>query len=279
MSRGDGWSVAATLIAGGIAYFVGGAKAAIACIVAGVLIGLFLHFSKPKEAKKEISAATTADVRDSFNPTNSFTASPHIEQHVHLGGSHQKTIEQPSPPLPNLQCKPVVQDWLSANDGAFSRYQQDIGKQIFCGIAKLCNEPHNADISGVYRAKALIVFFNQQGGELGRSEPGTWIDYSFNLQNIPPGESKELLLYTRDEEQKKIFQVTNPNPPFIKYRPMIWHQLQMSPIHEPDTIARIELRILEQDGKLLATFVIPCGMVNGQQLIFGNPERIQAAGS
>jgi len=51
MSRGDGWSVAATLVIAGIAYFIGGAKAAIGAIVVGVLIGLYLHLTKGKHGK------------------------------------------------------------------------------------------------------------------------------------------------------------------------------------------------------------------------------------
>jgi hypothetical protein len=38
MSRGDWGSVAATLVVAGLAYYIGGAKVAVAAIVAGVII-------------------------------------------------------------------------------------------------------------------------------------------------------------------------------------------------------------------------------------------------
>jgi len=51
MSRGDWGSVAATLILAGVAYFIGGARAAFAAIVIGLSIGAILHFTKKKESK------------------------------------------------------------------------------------------------------------------------------------------------------------------------------------------------------------------------------------
>jgi hypothetical protein len=46
MSRGDGWSVVATLIAGGAGYLIGGPKAAWVCIALGVMGALILHFTR-----------------------------------------------------------------------------------------------------------------------------------------------------------------------------------------------------------------------------------------
>lgn len=46
MSREDGWSVAATLVAGGIGYFIGGTKGAWVAIAIGLAIGGWLHLTK-----------------------------------------------------------------------------------------------------------------------------------------------------------------------------------------------------------------------------------------
>lgn len=45
MQRGDWWSVVATLFIGGIAYFIGGSKAAWGAIAAAIIIALILHFT------------------------------------------------------------------------------------------------------------------------------------------------------------------------------------------------------------------------------------------
>jgi hypothetical protein len=50
MSRSDFWSIAATLIVAGVAYFVGGARTAYGCIGLGVAIALYL-FATHKKAE------------------------------------------------------------------------------------------------------------------------------------------------------------------------------------------------------------------------------------
>jgi hypothetical protein len=46
VSRRDGWSIAATLVVGGLAYFIGGAKAAWVAIAIGLAIGGWLHLTE-----------------------------------------------------------------------------------------------------------------------------------------------------------------------------------------------------------------------------------------
>lgn len=48
MSRGDWYSVAATLLVGGAAYFIGGAWAAAVCIFLGMAIVIVLHFTRDR---------------------------------------------------------------------------------------------------------------------------------------------------------------------------------------------------------------------------------------
>lgn len=60
MSRGDGWSVAVTLIVTGAAYFAGGKNAAYACLGIGLFIAAILHFTRPY--KKEEKGNLPSDV-------------------------------------------------------------------------------------------------------------------------------------------------------------------------------------------------------------------------
>jgi divalent metal cation (Fe/Co/Zn/Cd) transporter len=47
MSRADWITVSATLVGTGIAYFVKGPNAAIACVVVGLILSLIMHAVKP----------------------------------------------------------------------------------------------------------------------------------------------------------------------------------------------------------------------------------------
>ncbi|HEY4838778.1 MAG TPA: hypothetical protein VIH72_09230 [Candidatus Acidoferrales bacterium] len=279
-----GWAaLVVAFLATGVVYlwadkrWIGWAALALCALT---VIGWLVWEISNREKAQEGRSASMNEVTDSVKQTQNLQDVGNPRINIYTAPNPPSVEARASWPQPNLECKPILQDWLFGTDLGISRYDQyGLAKKVFCGIAKLCNEPRVVDIAEAHRIKALIVFVNQQGGELGRSEPGMWIDNGANLQNIPPGESKELLLFTRDDEQTRVFQITNPNAPYNRYTTRTLHPLVMTPIHEPDSIARIELRVLQEDGKLLATFVIPCCMINGHQLIFGNPERIQAAGS
>jgi hypothetical protein len=94
VSRADWISTAGTLIATGIGWFIGGAKAAIACLVAGVLIVIILRFKRSQE--KPPAKPKNHGIKDSFNPTFPQTASPTV--HVHVG--------QPAPTPPPITLEP-----------------------------------------------------------------------------------------------------------------------------------------------------------------------------
>lgn len=110
MSRGDWWSVAATLIIGGIAYFIGGAKAACVAIVIGIGIALVLHFTRPKRIEHQEKFPERGDYYHSTsssrtNPDGSMTfearGARQIDQRPQLwealGGKFKGLVREPVP--------------------------------------------------------------------------------------------------------------------------------------------------------------------------------------
>lgn len=94
MKKADWLGAFVTLIATGIGYFVSGPKVAAACIIVGTLGALIIHYAAGKKESPGESPKAATGVKDSFNPTNTNTAT---------GG--QLTLEQhfhgvPAPPAP-----------------------------------------------------------------------------------------------------------------------------------------------------------------------------------
>jgi hypothetical protein len=95
MSRSDFWSIAATLIVAGIAYFVGGRVSAYGCIALGICIALYLLTTHKKEQSSSPVTLTSnphQEVKQEANPTINVYAHP---------------PEKPVAPAPRPKPKPT----------------------------------------------------------------------------------------------------------------------------------------------------------------------------
>jgi len=170
MSRGDWWSVSATLVAGGIAYFIGGAKAAIGCIVVGLAIAVILHFTgRKKEKEKEGDKPATVGVRDSFNPNLKQEANPSF--HPHIGGEKQQpALSSPlkgEPELaPNIRCLGSTSLKLRLGMDGLGFYDTygDHQSAMVCFRNETSTQKKVAAIKNV---RAAISFFDRAGLEMG----------------------------------------------------------------------------------------------------------------
>lgn len=111
MSRSDFWSIAATLIITGAAYFAGGRISAYVCIGFGVLIALYLlathKKTEPAPANASAKAQATANPQLTANPVQSVVLNLSDKQEKH-------SVPPPKPkPQHNLQlhsCKMLQVD-------------------------------------------------------------------------------------------------------------------------------------------------------------------------
>jgi hypothetical protein len=70
MSRSDFWSIAATLIVAGVAYFVGGKISAYGCIGLGMCIALYLLATHKKERPQPSVSMTANPYQDAKQEAN-----------------------------------------------------------------------------------------------------------------------------------------------------------------------------------------------------------------
>lgn len=186
MSRGDAWSVAVTLAATGIGYFVSGPKTAWGCLILGVLIALFLHFSAAhKDAGAEKTAAPV--IKDSFNPQ--FEANPQI--HLHLNEPERtpkpfvaSVMPPQKPDKPNLQCRRAYPKrmWVG---------HEISGRNIDALVAEIGNELGEK----VGKANGIRTHLTYKGGDeiLQVICPAQWERDGYDVY-LKPGESENVVL-------------------------------------------------------------------------------------
>src|SRR5215468_6368997 len=118
MSRSDFWSIAATLIVTGVAYFVGDQKTAYGCIAFGLFIALYLLLTHKKKNEPS-SVSVTANPQMIASPQ--MTANPSV--HVHLPGSEQRE----KPPLPDP--KPRALHNLQLHSCKMAQIEESLGSR------------------------------------------------------------------------------------------------------------------------------------------------------
>src|SRR5258707_548851 len=96
MSRSDFWSIAATLIITGAAYFVGGRVSAYVCTGFGVLIALYLLATHKKT--EPVPATASAKAQATANPQ--LTANPVQSVVLNLSDKQEKHLVPPPKPKP-----------------------------------------------------------------------------------------------------------------------------------------------------------------------------------
>jgi hypothetical protein len=180
-------------------------------------------------------------------------------------------------PRPNLVVTEITQEPLFFSGNIYLRNARQEFPQKKCGVAKIANEPFRRDISPASAVKAEVVFIGQEKQELGRSSPTAWLGQTGHLADIPPAETRELLLYTFAEDHKSLVRVTNPDARMPKAGGTLWG-LNHEFVDSDFQIAHIEVRLVTSRGQHLGTWVIPCHKIDGQ-LIFGKAFPIQADGS
>jgi hypothetical protein len=207
MSRGDAWSLAITLIATGIGYFVGGPIAAWVCLIAGLVIALILHFTRPKkEEEKKPETPVAVSVKDSFNPQIKQEANPSF--HLHLGSEPKRLPPLPVPKPKEKESNLVLNKKLSIGPlyligDIWSKTVQEDARnpeqyryQAIYAEVKNSGKP-DEEVGPVHDIKAELVIDDEE------LTPLPWIDQHFNRANFQFGDVKFVVLavvlpYSRD---------------------------------------------------------------------------------
>jgi hypothetical protein len=193
VSRADWISTAGTLIATGIGWFIGGTKAAIACLVAGVLIVIILRFKRSKEKPPE--KPENHGIKDSFDPTFTQTASPTV--HVHVGQPAPTpppiTLKPEEISKPNLVLKGVYLGPLYLSGDIWSRNISEGSTQPVPRYEVIFAEIKNAGKHGEVvgpapEIRAELVVANEE------FTPLSWIDEYYSTVNFKFGDVKYLIL-------------------------------------------------------------------------------------
>jgi hypothetical protein len=200
MSRGDAWSVSASLMAAALGYWVGGPTAAWICLIAGLIIAVFLHFTRPKKENQKTETTPTTSVRG-FNPTNSQTANPHIEQHVHIGGeqaakSNPPAVRKEKPPSLDA-LKPKEMDLHEDPYGIWFEASQNLNTAKQAIVIPFRNEPIKEPGIPTPTASSVIarlVFRNADGSDERHIDHGVWLNHYEYPVTFHSGDTRYLVI-------------------------------------------------------------------------------------
>lgn len=168
MSRADWISAAVTLIVSAVGWFIGGEKAAIVCLAAGVLIAAIVHFTMPKE--KVPAKNGPSNVESSFNPTISQIANPTINVNVgHLPPAATQAPNKREQNYPNIICLGARTVNISVDgNGAMSFHETREETSLVGVVACFRNDPiFGKTVKSVYNAKAHLKLIDSCGAEIG----------------------------------------------------------------------------------------------------------------
>jgi hypothetical protein len=165
VSRTDWILIAATLIATSIGWFIGGMKAAVACLAAGVLIEIVLPFTRSKEKTPE-----NFGTKDSFNPAVAHKPEEIIKSNLVLRGVYLGTLY-------------LIGDIWSKNVPAALTRPVRKYQAIF---AEIKNAGKQGEAVGPVKAELLIS--NEE------FMPLPWLDQNLNSVNFQFGDVKYVLL-------------------------------------------------------------------------------------
>jgi len=119
MSRGDWWTVAVTLVLAGASYFIGGAKIAVAALVVGFGIGLYLHLTRG-----------TQETRASGPQPSLEYSAQQAQQHMTHSGLFVRNCGDKSAFKTTLICDPVGKLRLRFDDMPIQRIEPDSSHPI-----------------------------------------------------------------------------------------------------------------------------------------------------
>jgi hypothetical protein len=254
MKKTDWIGAFVTLIATGIGYFVSGPKVAAACIVIGTLGALIIHFAGRKGNDGGGESKLQTEAKDSFNPTNTNSASGgnvKVEQHFHgIPSTTSPTPISSLPPqsvaaqrTPNVRYKSVRTCYLGVGEDATGEFLREIDHDTGASAIVACyrNEP-TVGIRTATGVEAHLTLRDAEGEEIGTGvSKACWLNSPREDIDLEPGVPQHVVLLMKDKEE-----VTVP-----------WKQwrspggLESGFYSVPRAVASIEVEIIDSRGEPL----------------------------
>lgn len=183
MSRSDFWSIAATLIVAGIAYFIGGARTAYGCIGLGVAIALYLLATNKKPPTQvPVENKQKQEVRQVVKQE----ANPSLKQDFHFN------LPGPAPAPPRVSpAKPKAQHNLQFHSCSMAKIGENLGShgemngfhfpedQSKPNAAIVCikNKSREGEVAYLNEVRAALTFRDHKGQEIGRGiDQACWVE-------------------------------------------------------------------------------------------------------
>jgi len=193
MSRSDFWSIAATLIITGAAYFVGGRISAYVCVGFGVLIALYLLATHKKT--EPVPANASAKAQASANPQ--LIANPVQSVVLNLSDKQEKHPVPPPKPKPqhNLQlhsCKMLqVEESLGLHGEMGGFHFTDDQSKPNAGVVCIKNKSKDGEVADLYDIRAALIFRDSSGQEIGNGiHRALWVNNHLSNASFDLEETK-----------------------------------------------------------------------------------------
>jgi hypothetical protein len=209
MSRSDGWSIAATLIVAGIAYFIGGQRSAYGCIALGFVIALYLLSTHKKVEPTPASASASATAQSS--PQMAANPSMNQSTHIHLDGSERLEGPKLPPPKPrpphNLQlhsCRMIQIDESRGPHGEMGGFHStDDQSKPNAAVVYIRNKSKDSEVSALRDVRAALIFRDSGGKEIGSGiHQAVWVDNHLHNPSFDLEETKCVILVVMKSEAK-----------------------------------------------------------------------------
>jgi hypothetical protein len=274
MSRSDFWSIAATLIVAGVAYFVGGQKTAYGCIALGVLIVLYLLLthkkSEPASASSTANAQATASPQITANPQ--LTANPKVSTHIHLPGSERREKPPQSQPKPkpqhNLQlhsCKMVqIEESLGPHGEMGGFHITDDQSKPNAAIVCIRNKSKDGEVADLYDVRAALVFRDSAGLEIGNGiHRALWVNNHLSNASFDLEETKCVIVACIQHD--KAGEIVGATAPYIRELPTNHGITPVVEAYELDgKLETVELILLSKTSRVMEPMVFEFFDDNGE---------------
>jgi hypothetical protein len=201
MAKGDIVSIAATLLFGGVVYYIGGPKAAALAIICAIILLVGVQLFGGKEGTQKSPVAAEAKVEDSgnskINNNNSPTFSPVFNNYPPPTQAH---APQPPPllPAPNLVLTKINGSGLYFFNDVWTRNDEHLptnAKRQRSVYAEIKNVGiPDTTVGPAFNVRAELV--RMRGDRSETKGPLPWLDERFNTVRIDLGDSKFILLAT-----------------------------------------------------------------------------------
>jgi len=257
MSRSDFWSIAATLIITGAAYFVGGRISAYVCMGFGVLIALYLLATHKKT--EPVPANASAKAQATANPQ--LTANPVQSVVLNLSDKQEKHPVPPSKPKPkhNLRLHSYkmiqIEESLGPHGEMGGFHITDDQSKPNAAIVCIRNKSNDGEVADLYDVRAALVFRDSTGLEIGNGiHRALWVNNHLSNASFDLEETKCVIVACMQHDVDG--EIIGATAPYIRELPTNHGITPIVEAYELDgNLETVELILLSKTSRVMEPMV------------------------